>query len=104
VVSFCSMRLFLALWLAVFALQTTDLLTVVAPDGCIESTGASTPDDCRDGCLRCVCCARVPVFVSQSWVPAASPGFVLAASSARERPLADPGPRAIYHVPKSPLA
>ena len=96
-------RLFLALWLAVFAVQTTDLWAVVAPDGCTESTDASAPDDCRDGCLRCVCCARVPVFVTQNPVPAASPGFVIAGAIVRELPIADPASRAIYHVPKTPL-
>ena len=93
-------RLFLALWLAVFAVQTTDLWAIVAPDGCTESTDASAPDDCRDGCLRCVCCARVPVFVAQTPVPAASPGFVIADAIVRELPIADPASRTIYHVPK----
>jgi len=98
------MRLFLALWLAAFALQTTDLLTVVAPDRCIESTGASTADDCRDGCLRCICCARVSVFVTQSCAPVTSPGLAVIPTASRVRPVADPGARAIYHVPKTSLA
>ena len=97
-------RLFLALWLAVFALQTTDLLTVVAPDGCAESTDASVPDDCRDGCLRCVCCARVPVFVTQNPVPVRLARLRARRRERAERPVADPGPRAIYHVPKPSLA
>ena len=99
-----AVRLFLALWLAVFTVQTTDLLTVVAPDGCTESTDASAPDDCRDGCLRCVCCARLPVFVPQTPVPIAVSAFVIDDPLVRVRSVADPGPRAIYHVPKAPLA
>ncbi len=97
-------RLFLALWLAVFTVQATDLLAVVAPDRCAESTDASAPDDCRDGCLRCICCARVPVFVAQNPAPATSPGFVIAEAIVPERPIADPASRAIYHVPRAPLA
>ena len=98
------MRLFLALWLAVFAVQSTELLTVVAPDGCVESTGGSATDDCRDGCLRCVCCARVAAFVTQSHTPAGAPGLATTPIALRVRPAADPGPRAIYHVPKASLA
>ena len=96
-------RLFLALWLAVFAVQTTELLTVVAPDGCTESSGGAA-DACRDGCLRCVCCARVSVFVTQSPAPPTSPGLAVTLASTRVRSVADPGPRAVFHVPKTSLA
>lgn len=96
------MRLFLALWLAVFAVQTTDLVALVAPDECTERSGASAPDDCRDGCLRCVCCARVPVFEAHSKLPAGTPAPTITNAVMRIRPVPDPGPRAIYHVPKVP--
>ena len=96
------MRLFLALWLAVFAVQTTELLTVVAPDSCTESSGSAT-DACRDGCLRCVCCARVSVFLTQGHAPGAAPGLAVTPASTRVRPVADPGRRAIFHVPKTSL-
>jgi hypothetical protein len=99
-----SVRLFLVLWLAVFAVQATELLTVVAPDGCTENASTSAGDACRDGCLRCICCARVPVFVTQGSTSAAAPGIAVTEAIVRARAVADPTPRAIYHVPKASLA
>jgi hypothetical protein len=97
-------RLFLALWLAVFAVQSTELLTVVAPDECTENSSTSAGDACRDGCLRCICCARVPVFVTQVSTGSAAPAVAVTEAIMRARAVADPTPRAIYHVPKASLA
>lgn len=94
------MRLFLALWLALFAVQTTELIAVVSPDGCIESSAGSPDDACPDACARCICCARVAVIILDL-APEGTPVPVT-----RVRPPApsnlvpDPCPRRILHVPR----
>jgi hypothetical protein len=93
-------RLFLALWLAAFAVQMTDILPVVVPDGCSEETRGSTNDPCRDACPRCLCCARVPIFVPQVAQAASTPvGAIVPMPPVRDRVL-PPLPHAIFHVPK----
>ena len=49
VISWGVARLFLAVWLAAFAVQTTDLLALVAPDECTEDVQGSAADPCPDG-------------------------------------------------------
>jgi hypothetical protein len=105
VVSWDVARLFLAIWLAAFVVQTTELLAFVAPDDCTasaeeSSTGESSADPCPDACLRCVCCARVPAFFPQ--VALAGPDQPTARPSAFSPldPTTTPSPHRIYHVPK----
>ena len=97
------LRIFLAAWLALFAVQTTDLLAIVAPDGCVEDAGR-LGDNCQETCAYCVCCARVPVFVTEVASPVPT-GQVAAAEPSLSfiRP-ASPDPRGIIHVPKAHLS
>jgi hypothetical protein len=93
-------RLFLAVWLAVFAVPAIDLLAVIAPDSCTEETAGSAMDPCQEGCPRCLCCARVSAFIP------ALPDVV--SSPARAAVTALPQPpgvtplvlHPIFHVPK----
>ena len=94
-------RLFLSIWLAAFALQASDFLTIVAPDTCTEDVRGSAADPCQDdGCPRCVCGARVPAFTTHV------SSDVVAQEMATVRPLppldpsTTPSPRGIFHVPK----
>jgi hypothetical protein len=96
-------RLFLALWLMAFAVQATDLLAVVAPDNCTEDARGPADDGCADACLRCVCCARLPVFVTQQAAASGSVASDAAMPASPARQLRTPDPRAIYHVPKPVL-
>lgn len=95
------MRLFLAVWLAAFAVQSTNLIASVIPDGCVEDTRSSATDPCPDNCARCVCCARLAVFVRH--VLASTPTDTVVGAIAF--PLVDPYtnavPRGILHVPKT---
>jgi hypothetical protein len=93
-------RLFLAVWLAAFAVQTTDVLMAVAPDSCTEDVEGTAADPCPEGCPRCVCCARVPAFVPQD--AGAVPIEPVGLNAARPplEPSTTPSPRVIYHVPK----
>jgi hypothetical protein len=94
-------RLFLAVWLAAFAVQTAGVLTLTAPDTCTEDVRGSANDPCADGCPRCLCCARIPAFVPQ----AASDLTVQHVSFSAPLPPLDPAttasPHRIYHVPKT---
>jgi hypothetical protein len=93
------MRLFLMLWLASFGVQSTGVFAMVAPDACVEGAGAAGGDDCPDACVRCVCCSRLPVSVSQLSAAAAAdhaqPFPVPAFDS-----LASGVPHDVLHVPK----
>ena len=96
------MRLFLAVWLVAFSLQSADVFALVAPDGCAElgqadGAGDRCPDD---SCATCICCARRPgpaaTPVTLEFEPpaiAASPAVISLSSSA--------SPRQILHVPKA---
>jgi hypothetical protein len=95
-------RLFIALWLAVVSIQSTDLLALIAPDSCADAgTGVGGADDpCEGDCARCVCCTRVPTRmpVVTVWDPAPSsagvpPTLIDLSSNA--------APRGILHVPKT---
>lgn len=94
-------RLFLAVWLVAFMVQSTDLLANIIPDDCVEDTRGSAADPCSENCARCVCCARVPVFVPQ--VSASTPSHALVIANTLlpiDRPTS-PAPRGILHVPKA---
>jgi len=91
----------LLVWLAAFAVQSTDLLATVIPDACVEDARGSTTDPCPDDCARCVCCARVPAFVPHlmTSAPSATPG--VADTLAPIDPSTSPEPRGILHIPKA---
>jgi len=93
-------RFFLALWLALFVVQGTELLASVVPDDCVDTRG-SAPDPCPQNCASCVCCARLPVFVPQVSA-SASIGTVVAVEPP---PVIDhatsPHPLGVFHVPKA---
>lgn len=96
-------RLFLAVWLGAFTLQTTDVLIVLAADECDDSIQGSAADPCPQNCSRCICCARVATFIHTvlTSAPADAP-----ATRATVRPsdvLPDPAPHRIFHVPKDSL-
>ena len=94
-------RLFLAVWLVAFVVQSTDLLASIIPDDCVEDTRGSAADPCSENCARCVCCARVPVFVPQLSASAPSDTLVIANTLPPiDRPTS-PTPRGILHVPKA---
>ena len=95
------MRFFLTLWLAAFAIQSADLLAAVAPDECVEDTRGSSADPCDENCARCVCCARVPVFVPQTLTPATATTLAIAVTFQPIDPSTSPEPRGILHVPKA---
>lgn len=99
-VSWSVARIFLAVWLAGFAVQATDLLTVIAPDDCTEETRGSASDPCSDGCPRCMCCARVPVFIPQAALLTGSPLLEEAVLLPPADRWTTPSPAAIFHVPK----
>jgi hypothetical protein len=87
-------------WIVAFAVQATDLLTVIAPDTCTEEASGSAGDPCPQGCARCVCCARVPASVPQDATPVAEQ-FARTESLPPLDPATTPSPRGIYHVPKN---
>jgi hypothetical protein len=94
------LRVFLALWLALFVVQTTDLLAAVIPDSCTEETRGTPRDPCDDGCPRCVCCARVTPLI-----PTLPPMWAAAVAHFELVPPLDPAttpsPPGIFHVPKT---
>jgi hypothetical protein len=91
-------RLVLLVWLAIFAAQSSDLLAIALPDECTESSQAGDP--CQDNCVRCVCCARLPVFVSQPLATVVAEPADAALLVPAVDTLTDAIPRAILHVPK----
>jgi len=93
-------RLFLLVWLAAFAAQATDVLALVAPDACSEEVQGSDRDPCQDGCARCLCCARVAVFLTRAAAPSRVEHVAPAASLPPLDPSTTAAPRGIFHVPK----
>ncbi len=97
-----AVRLFLAVWLVAFSLQSADVFALVAPDGCAElgqadGAGDRCPDDT---CVTCICCARRPG-------PAATPMALefappaIAVPPVVIAPFTSALPRPILHVPKA---
>jgi hypothetical protein len=100
----CSVaRLFLAVWLAAFTVQTTDFLTWVAPDTCTEDVRGSDADPCPDGCARCQCCARVLAYVSQAGTSAFGEHVTGARLLPPLDPFTIPSPHGVLHIPKNSL-
>jgi hypothetical protein len=93
-------RVFLAVWLAAFAIQTTDLLTLVAPDTCTEAIQGSAQDPCPEGCPRCLCCARVPAFEPQAAGEAPVEAVSRASIVPPRLPATTPSPHRVFHVPR----
>jgi hypothetical protein len=94
-------RVLLAFWLALFVLQTTELLAGVVPDECVEDTRSAGDDPCPQNCAYCVCCARLPVFVPVAVPLAPAEPLAMPASAASVSQPASPAPRGIFHVPKA---
>jgi hypothetical protein len=94
-------RLFLAVWLAAFAVQSTDLLATVVPDDCVEDTRGSAGDPCPENCARCVCCARLTVFVRQALTSTPADTVVDVAPVPLIDRYTSAAPRGILHVPKA---
>jgi hypothetical protein len=94
-------RLFLACWLAAFAVQASDVLALVVPDTCTEEVRGSAADPCPEGCPRCLCCARIPAFVPQVAEGLAVHEVSFARALPPLDPSTNPSPHAIYHVPKN---
>jgi hypothetical protein len=94
------LRVFLTVWLAAFAVQTTDLLATVVPDGCVEETRGSAADPCPENCARCVCCARLPIFIPQIESPASDvPVNPVSLPPIQRSTISVSQP--IFHVPKA---
>jgi hypothetical protein len=93
-------RVFLAVWLAAFTLQTTEVLAVIAADTCAEDVLGSVADPCPEGCPRCVCCARISASV-----PQVMRAFVEHVKPTRPvpplAPSTTPRPHKVFHVPKN---
>lgn len=95
-------RLLLAVWLAAFAVQTTDLLALVAPDECTEDVRDSAADSCPDGdCLQCLCCARVPAFVTQGVMGPVAQRITRVSLLPPLDSFTAASPQGIFHVPKN---
>jgi hypothetical protein len=95
------MRLLLALWLALFTVQSSGLVAAVSPDECVESSAGAADDVCPDDCARCVCCARVPLFVPHVLAPPArEQATPLPRVGVTDCP-ASAEPSGIFHVPKT---
>jgi hypothetical protein len=92
-------RLFLAVWLAAFAVQTTDVLAAVAAETCDEESGAAF-DPCPEACAHCLCCARVTASMPQNPpVPLGADGQ-RGGTPAPLDPSTTASPHGVYHVPK----
>jgi hypothetical protein len=97
-------RLLLAGWLSVFALQTSDLIVLVAGDTCSDEIRGAAGDSCPQNCPRCVCCAqRLPVVtVALAGAPADPAPALIDPPSTPALP--SPPAHRILHVPKHLLA
>ena len=98
-----AVRFVLAIWLAVFAIQGTELLASVIPDECVEDTRGSATDPCPESCARCVCCARLPVFLPHLAAALPTDPVVTPAPLPPLGRFTSPQPRGILHVPKVAL-
>lgn len=94
-------RLFLALWLAVFSLQTADLFAILLPDQCVEGTDDVGSDQCPGNCARCVCCTRSPGVASPILVPIRCEIVTIAAVVPPPVRSSSAHPHDILHIPKT---
>lgn len=92
-------RLCLAIWLAAFTFQATDLLALVAADECTESVDTPGSDPCPESCPRCLCCVRVATFIPTAVTDLAPPVTRLSVLPPAI-PSTTPSPHGILHVPK----
>ncbi len=95
------MRAFLVLWLALFSVQTSGVVAVVAADDCVEFAVDEHTDTCPDICLRCVCCARMTVVPSLLAEPCASAVATAAPPTPVTPRVTTAHPPRILHVPKA---
>ena len=93
-------RVLLVLWLALFAVQASEVLAAVAPDQCVEDAGPSS-DPCPDQCVRCVCCARIPSSVAPVLTIATIGPDADIAPVAPQQQLPSAEPHRILHVPNA---
>jgi hypothetical protein len=91
-------RVFLAVWLALFAVQASDLVAAVAPDGCVEESSA---DPCPERCARCVCCTRVPLCVPLIALVISAEAMTEIATVPPREFVSSADPHGILHVPKT---
>lgn len=95
-------RLFLAVWLAVFAFQVADLGAILSPDDCVLSVSENSSNDpCPDGCVRCVCCARTSIPASPVIAVGPADTEVTLKPLTPADPFSNAHPLGIFHVPKS---
>lgn len=94
-------RLFFACWLGLFAIQTSDLLILVAGDDCTEAIAGSASDPCPQNCARCFCCVQIAPFLTLvSATVCDEPALPLVMFGPSDAP-PNPPPHRILHVPKS---
>jgi hypothetical protein len=93
-------RLVLAVWIAAFCVQTTDMLALVASDDCTEDVRGTAADPCPEGCPQCLCCARGPVFVPELATAESVTQVAPIVVSSPVQLLSDPNLLGVYHVPK----
>ena len=91
------------MWLAAFTLQAADVLALVVPDTCTAETAGSANDPCPDACPRCLCCARVTVFISSLVESAATEVAGSARFPVPLEPSTTASPLGIFHIPKTSL-
>lgn len=94
------MRLFLAVWLGVFALDTSGAVALVAPDDCVALVDVEADEGCPDTCPRCVCCARAPGLASPT-IMSGSNASTWTVWLPLLEPVTHPAPRGILHIPKA---
>lgn len=94
-------RLFLAVWLALFALQSGGVVLAIAPDDCVYATRGTPSDSCRDDCARCVCCHRVQSMAAALAAVAPVAHLIEVAALSFDNARATAEPRDILHVPKT---
>jgi hypothetical protein len=93
--------LFLALWLALFSVQSADIVALVAPDDCFDvGQSDDRQDPCPDFCPRCVCCVRIAVSPSFGPRIGIEPPTIAVVPVVLDS-FTNPQPRVIFHVPKT---
>jgi hypothetical protein len=96
-------RLFLALAVALLALETSGIAELIRPEACGPVESTSQHQDCSSTCVRCACCAQ-PIIETTTVICAT--GLMPPARSAWgiEAAPEDLQVRDITHVPKPSLS
>ena len=94
-------RLFFACWLGMFAVQTSDLLVLVAGDDCTEAVAGSASDPCPQNCARCFCCMQIAPVVTLASANVCDDAALSKAFLGPTDAPPNPPPHRILHVPKS---